>query len=204
MEVFKIERLADVPSHGLRRPEREKSRRHVVPILVALTLPILAATPQAEEEQASRAKRARNAIERDSKIRIWYVQKTVQAVRGVEASLGKIKMEYVGDARVDALAPAQLDHGGRQIGSRDIKARLSEERTVLTGTSADLDQVAGAVVTEAVEEGGSFGDLPRLLGNFVPSDGRRDVVRLDQQLGDIVIAHGIGLCQNATLIAVRP
>ncbi len=72
---------------------------------------------------------------------------------------------------IEALAPAEADHGRGQVGRDHLQAMAGEERAVVARAGADLQQPPAAVIEHPAEEQFALGDLPRLLLLLVPPRG---------------------------------
>jgi hypothetical protein len=119
------------------------------------------------------------------------MQQAVQGVDGVERGRGDPEAEEVGDACVQALRPAQFNHGRRQIGAQDSQSLFLEVQRVVPRAGAYLEQTARGPFPEQAKEALPLADLERLLPPAVAFGRRGRAIGLAKVGNDsLVLIHG--------------
>jgi hypothetical protein len=91
------------------------------------------------------------------------MQQAVQGVDGVERARGDPEAKEVGDACVETLRPAQVDHGRREISAQDSQSLPLEVQRVVSRAGAHLEQTGRAPFPQQVKEALPLIDFERLL-----------------------------------------
>ena len=71
-------------------------------------------------------------------VRVWHVQQAVQGVDRVERPGREVQMQEVHHVGVEALLPAEADHGRGQVGRDHLQAVAGEEGAVVARARTDL------------------------------------------------------------------
>lgn len=173
--------LADGVPHLRVRPEREEAGRRMVVVGDEALLAAVAAV-HADVQQAARTQHLAKAGQHAAEVRGRDVQQAVERVHGVEGGGREVQPQEVGDARVQSLGAAALDHRGGQVRADDPQALPLEEQRVLAGARADLQQRPRPLPEEQAQEAVALPQLPALLLDRVAELGAGVVVGEEQVL----------------------
>ena len=114
------------------------------------------------------------------------MKQAVERVDRVEGVGREVQGREIYHACREALALAELDHLGRQVGADYVEAVIPEELAVLPWTGAELQQ-GTRLATEHGQEAQPLLGLPRLDGTKIPLP-RLAVVGL-AQTGSQLVSH---------------